>query len=404
MAGCTRFEALDGWRGICACLVAIMHFHIFSHAYDNLFIRHAGLFVDFFFVLSSFVITHAYGNKLANLVDVRAFVVRRFGRLWPLHAVMLLAFVTATVGKSLAGALGLMSSSGPMFEGSHSLASIGTNVLLVQALGIHDDDTWNAPGWSISTEFYTYLIFALSCYAAAIRRRQLPWVVAMLVAAGSAGVVFAFSPKLMGATYDFGLWRCLYGFFIGHLAYRVWVHLAARASWIGHMEFPVIAIVVLFVTYFGQGHGAMAAPFVFSLVVICFAFEGGILSALLKMRPFVLLGKWSYSIYMVHAFIIHCLFVGVELLRDPQASPIQLLPMEGVVYAVPTIVVGGKLAGDVAVLGYLALVLATAACTYKIVEAPGRRFFNKLAARSTETRSRSVTWRAGAAASSDPPR
>ena len=87
-----RFQALDSWRGVCALLVAATHFHIDSHVYTNAFLRHAGLFVDFFFVLSGFVITHAYGRKLASPDNVREFVIRRFGRLWPLHAVMLLLF------------------------------------------------------------------------------------------------------------------------------------------------------------------------------------------------------------------------------------------------------------------------------------------------------------------------
>jgi hypothetical protein len=52
----TRFEALDGWRGICACLVVLFHFHGFSPIYSVELVRNSYLFVDFFFVLSGFVI------------------------------------------------------------------------------------------------------------------------------------------------------------------------------------------------------------------------------------------------------------------------------------------------------------------------------------------------------------
>ena len=61
-----RFEALDSWRGICALMVALLHFEAFSHLKDLPFFNDAYLFVDFFFVLSGFVIAANYRQRLAN--------------------------------------------------------------------------------------------------------------------------------------------------------------------------------------------------------------------------------------------------------------------------------------------------------------------------------------------------
>jgi peptidoglycan/LPS O-acetylase OafA/YrhL len=60
-----RFIALDSWRGIAACLVALFHLEAYSHlVYSHLnaapFLRNSWLFVDFFFVLSGFVIAANY--------------------------------------------------------------------------------------------------------------------------------------------------------------------------------------------------------------------------------------------------------------------------------------------------------------------------------------------------------
>src|ERR1700743_2555768 len=88
-----RFRALDGWRGLCALLVAAHHIAAPGCLYWQPLIRNAWLFVDFFFVLSGFVIAHAYGDRLEKTPQIKDFVLRRIGRLWPLHVAVLLGFV-----------------------------------------------------------------------------------------------------------------------------------------------------------------------------------------------------------------------------------------------------------------------------------------------------------------------
>ena len=88
-----RFVALDGWRGVCASLVALFHMPTGSHLGQLLPVQNAWLFVDFFFVLSGFVISHAAEGRLWRPGENSRFLLKRFARLWPLHAVMLGAMV-----------------------------------------------------------------------------------------------------------------------------------------------------------------------------------------------------------------------------------------------------------------------------------------------------------------------
>ena len=88
-----RFEVLDSWRGICALMVALLHFEAFSHLKDMPFFNDTYLFVDFFFVLSGFVIAANYQARLGNGFGVTKFMLLRFGRLYPLYFVMLIAFL-----------------------------------------------------------------------------------------------------------------------------------------------------------------------------------------------------------------------------------------------------------------------------------------------------------------------
>jgi peptidoglycan/LPS O-acetylase OafA/YrhL len=76
-----RFEALDGWRGLCALAVALIHLEFAGQFYDVSFVRNSYLFVDFFFVLSGFVITHSTWGRINTSESLFGFVLKRFARL-----------------------------------------------------------------------------------------------------------------------------------------------------------------------------------------------------------------------------------------------------------------------------------------------------------------------------------
>jgi peptidoglycan/LPS O-acetylase OafA/YrhL len=78
-----RFAALDSWRGLAACLVALHHLSrsMDSHVNALGLIPNSYLFVDFFFVLSGFVIAANYEQRLAEGFSVWRFALLRFGRL-----------------------------------------------------------------------------------------------------------------------------------------------------------------------------------------------------------------------------------------------------------------------------------------------------------------------------------
>ena len=76
-----------------AALVALFHLQAYSHFYGFSLLRHSYLFVDFFFVLSGFVITANYRKKLLSGFSFWEFMFLRFGRLYPLHFALLAALL-----------------------------------------------------------------------------------------------------------------------------------------------------------------------------------------------------------------------------------------------------------------------------------------------------------------------
>src|ERR1700761_7501775 len=123
-----RFRALDSWRGIAALLVALFHLNLVSPIYSLDFVRNGYLFVDFFFVLSGFVITHGYADRLGTLQGVGAFAFKRFRRLWPLHVIVLAMFVLVESTKAIAAARGA-SFYAPPFTGATGSSAVLLNIV-----------------------------------------------------------------------------------------------------------------------------------------------------------------------------------------------------------------------------------------------------------------------------------
>ncbi|MEQ1649115.1 MAG: acyltransferase family protein, partial [Hyphomicrobiaceae bacterium] len=81
--------ALDSWRGLAAVLVALHHFVSTGTLTGNALVQNSWIFVDFFFLLSGFIIAANYKSNINSGGDLKNFMLLRLGRLWPLHIVML---------------------------------------------------------------------------------------------------------------------------------------------------------------------------------------------------------------------------------------------------------------------------------------------------------------------------
>lgn len=372
-----RFEALDSWRGICALLVALFHFPAAGWVASNGFVRGSYLFVDFFFVLSGFVIAHAYSERLYDGKSLRRFMITRFGRLFPLHAFMLLAFVAFEIVRLV---LPQLAGGDPAFTGAFSVSSIFTNLFMVHGLGVEEGLTWNGPSWSISTELFAYLLYGVTVMLLG-RTALLAFSAAVVVAPL---FLLAVSPDFMDATWDFGMMRCLYGFSFGVIVHSLFVALGETpsrdgetvASWT-FAEGAVIVAVILFVATSHVNALSLMAPLVFGFAVFIFAHEGGLISRLLSARPFLAIGALSYSIYLTHMFVQARMMNAAKIAELHLNLPVlSMSATEGG----PVAVISESWAMPMAAL-MIAATLVVSAVTYRLVEVPGREWFRKLAQR-----------------------
>lgn len=335
-----RFKALDSWRGICAIIVVLFHFPVAGPLKQAWLITHGYLFVDFFFVLSGFVIAKAYEERLTEPGEAVQFIIRRIGRLWPLHVAMLAFFVAVS---AIQGDIG--------GNDRHSVWAIFTNLLMIHGLGIHGDLTWNGPSWSISVEFLLYLMFA----ALTLSSKRTVAYVGLVV--GSVAVLAFWAPSGMGSTFDFGLFRGLAGFFTGALLARAPLRQMGTVA-----ELLTVALVAVFVS---SGMLQILSPFVFGWAVYVFAGSDGAVTRFLNRKPMLTLGDWSYSIYLTHTVFV----AAIWTLRAPLGLTSRGSYLVGWSWQ-------EQLAGAAL---YVLLVIGLSAITYRWIELPGKRYFNGLA-------------------------
>lgn len=358
-------------------MVVLFHFQGYSPITTTPFIRNSYLFVDFFFVLSGFVIALNYSSRLGHRHGVKRFLLMRVGRVYPLHLFMLLCFVALEAARFLKGMAQDVPSTA--FSGENGVFAIFTHLFLLQSLNLHDSLTWNAPSWSISTEFWTYVVFAMVSASIGIRNGLL-WAIAicaplMLAHLSSTG---------MDTTYDYGIVRCVFGFALGVACWRIYRQGAlqpqapapglARATW---AECLMVVVVIGFVSMAGTSAWSLLAPLVFSLAVLVFTDERGLVSRLLRSSFLTWLGKLSYSIYLTHFLLVLILPMAVKRIAGQDLWSAMPLPNGQYMMAFGRNDLEGTLLHGV----LLALTLAFSAFTYRWVETPGREWSRRWSAR-----------------------
>jgi len=361
-----RYVVLDSLRGICACMVVLLHFVTQGHINALPLVRNGFLFVDFFFVLSGFVIGSSYGQRLAEGFSIRRFMWLRLGRIYPLHFFVLMVFLGFEIFF-----LTVMPDAGyrQPFQEIMSLLSLIYSIFLVQIF-FGFDAVWNMPSWSIAAELWTYLIFAV------LLRYMFRWIVpiCILIAVIAPLVISQLTDHYLNLFHEGALLRCMFGFSLGIIGWRMVDRVAQirLALWANHLiELTLVAMVVLFVSIAGAGPLSLMAPFLFCVAVLVFSRELGIVSRLLRRPPFVLLGTLSYSIYMVHWFLllrfvnalsfVEKLF-GLELVSSTNGH---------------NTVGGGALFGDMMSILFLAIVIGMSWLSYNFIELPGQRFVRR---------------------------
>ena len=249
--------------------------------------------VELFFVLSGFIISHVYMERLGTgQFRYGAFLWARLARIYPVHIATLLGLGLIV---ALARIVGL-----DVGDKVLAWSSLPAQLTLTHAWGLGLDGGWNHPSWSISAEWFAYLgfpVFAGALWPLRSRPRLAVGLAALALAAVSLGFQAATGQLLSRATIAWGALRIVPCFGLGCAVWLLW-----RSN---PVSSPHLAgfIAVLFT---GLAIAACASPTPDWLIVLAFgALIFGLASLSssgsrrLTARAWIYLGEISFSIYMV---------------------------------------------------------------------------------------------------------
>lgn len=305
-----HYEILDGLRGVAALIVVAFHL-LEIYAAGDLYvvplINHGYLAVDFFFVLSGFVIGYAYDDRWGKM-SLKDFFKRRVIRLQPM-----------VVLGSVIGALCFYFGAGDMFP---LIAQTPVwKLLLVMLAGClllpippaADVRVWgemfplNGPAWSLFWEYIANIL-----YAVVIRRFSKLLLTVLVVISGLAIVRLTLwdgtgsvlgGHMLTGEQAVIGLTRVMYPFFCGLLLFRMGRLIKLRGGfWLCSL---LLAVILFFPRLGGEEHLWMNGLYesfgilvLFPLIVLAGA--GSPITGKFSVGICKFLGNISYPLYIIH--------------------------------------------------------------------------------------------------------
>lgn len=303
-----EIKPLTGLRGVAACVVAVAHLDFMGWFR---FLAFHNLAVDLFFCLSAFTLCLVYRPFSKTRLDMRAYGVARFARVYPLYFFYFVVAATTYIRWNSDGF--------STYPGSATL-DFATQLFMLNALpivgnGVH----WNTPSWSLSVEALCYVAVFPYLFRGTRRMATWPqWVRILLLLAFTSAAYYMFARHfdwrilIAGASTDDPLvyWtalvRAVCSFCAGWLIYIAWQkrELLPRFAAANTDVLTVAVCLVLVGRYVGWAvEGGLV--FIWPLLIVGLMSDDSWTARVLSCRPVVWLGHLSYSIYLCHLPVAH---------------------------------------------------------------------------------------------------
>lgn len=337
-----HYAILDGLRGVAALMVILYHiFEGFATSPIDQRFNHGYLAVDFFFVLSGFVVGYAYDDRWKTM-SKKDFFKRRLIRL---HPMIVMGFILGAITFFIQGSVKWDSS--PVSISWVLLALLASFFLIpaapgsgIEVRGNGEMYPLNGPAWSLFFEYIGNILYAL------FLRRLSTKALAVLVALSGVGLATFAIGNFSGyghlgvgwsmADYNLigGFLRLLFAFSIGLLMSRNFKPVKIKgAFWICSLAI----VILLSMPYVGDGsapwmngiYDAVCTIVIFPILVYLGA--SGKTTDKGSSRITKFLGDISYPLYMVHYPFMY-LFYAWAWSKEPHLTFAQTMPMPFILF------------------------------------------------------------------------
>ena len=300
-----RINKLDGLRGICSLMVVLYHYpqsFLPDIIYNSFLIRQSWSFVDFFFVLSGFVISYNY-SSISSSKDFYSYLKKRFVRIYPLLLYTTLVFFSFKVfSDTFLPEL----VNNPKGLKPYLLDIINTLLMLNSTPAFGELSTFqgmNFPSWSVSAEFISYFLFGITSLFF-FRKKNLFYLTLISICV----IVFILKENHAFASYCWAFLRGIIGFNMGCLLYFI----STKKYNIPNLLEYLSPLIIVAVFYYFNTHtfayksliNLIVRPLIFAITILILLKTNNYISKFLESRPLRYLGKISYSVYLNHALLL----------------------------------------------------------------------------------------------------
>lgn len=290
-----RFYSLDSLRGIGAFSIVLGHY---GANLGTTFV----VSLDYFFILSGFVISHSYFWN--PKISLGKFFLIRLARMYPLHILtaLILIFYEFLIKP----------------EYRASMGDIALHVFFIQNMGFGPErNVLNVPSWSISAEFWinilVYILLIAFLKVNGLKRysRGIIFISALFFAL--LGYLFlinhvgslAVDEEEHFGFMNLGLLRCSTGFLWGMFIYTLYDNFLKSWKPFNNNYIPAILLsIYLFLLFGPYGNSKLdyLCPLFFAVMILYLAKDHSSFSD--RLGKFSYFGDISFSIYLIHYMLL----------------------------------------------------------------------------------------------------
>lgn len=289
-----RIPHITFTRFIAALAVVIFHEGLLVYPFTipllTFFLQRGGLAVTYFFVLSGFILTVVYYPKKTK-INLKDFYLARFARIYPVYFISLVVFIAFFIAFNLKGI---------------QINNVLLSLFMLQSWITNSLQAINGPAWSLSVEFFFYLIFPFIVVfiAKLTRRNRLFFILISILITSLLYIIFNPYLSTVSNNLRFNPIFHLNSFFIGIVTGLYFLEIKKKDIKLKPFLLiciPIIlfSLMILINTAFMNRLYIVLSASLFAIFILGLSLDSSKISKVFSSRLLIILGEISYGVYIL---------------------------------------------------------------------------------------------------------